>query len=381
MDFSFTDEQELLRGTVGKFLAERYDLEKSRAAAKTGAGWQPNIWRAFADDLGILGATLPESVGGLGGGAVELMIITEALGHALVIEPFVETVVLAGGLLQRAGGARAEQLLSRIALGDAVVAVAAEEPASAGTWHDVSTTARRDGDHWVLDGAKIAVSSAPIASHLLVTARTSGAQRDTTGLSLFLLDFDSAAPGLGVESLHTIDDRRAADLTFEGVRLPADALLGEEGQAWPALEQTLDEATAAIVSEAVGCLRRVLADTVDYTKQRQQFGQPISGFQVLQHRMVDMYLEVEQAVAAQYLAMMKLDAEPAERARAVSAAKATVARAARFVGQSAVQTHGAMGMTEELALGHYFKRLTAIEYQFGTRDRHLARYAGLTTAH
>lgn len=379
MDFSFTDEQQLLRGTVGKFLAERYDLEKSRAAAKTGAGWQPNIWRAFADDLGILGATLPETVGGLGGGATELMIITEALGHALVIEPFIDTVVLAGGLLQRAGGPRAEALLQRIAAGDAVVAVAAEEPASAGTWHDVSTTARRDGDHWVLDGAKIAVSSAPIAGHLLVTARTAGAQRDTTGLSLFLLDFDAAAAGLGVESLRTIDDRRAADLAFEGVRLPADALLGDEGQAWPALEHTLDEATAAIVSEAVGCLRRVLADTVDYTKQRQQFGQPISGFQALQHRMVDMYLEVEQAVAAQHLAIMKLDAGPIERSRAISAAKATVARAARFVGQSAVQLHGAMGMTEELAIGHYFKRLTAIEYQFGTRDRHLARYAGLMT--
>lgn len=376
MDFSFTDEQELLRTTVGKFLADRYDLERSRAAAKTGAGWQPNIWRAFADDLGILGATLPERTGGLGGGPIELMIITEALGHALVIEPFVETVVLAGGLLQRGGGPRAEELLTRIAAGDAVVAVAVEEPASAGTWHDVTTTARRDGDHWVLDGAKIAVSSAPLASQLLVTARTSGAQRDTAGISLFLLDLNQTS--VAMEPLRTIDDRRAADLTFDGLRLPADALLGAEGDAWPALERTADEATAAIVSEAVGCLRRVLADTIDYTKQRQQFGQPISSFQVLQHRMVDMYLEVEQAVAAQYLAIMKLDAEPAERARAVSAAKATVARAARFVGQSAVQTHGAMGMTEELALGHYFKRLTAIEYQFGSRDRHLARYAGLT---
>ncbi|BBX23821.1 acyl-CoA dehydrogenase [Mycolicibacter terrae] len=380
MDFSFTDEQELLRITVAKFLAERYDLEKSRAAAKTGAGWQPHIWRAFAEDLGILGATLPESVGGLGGGAVELMIITEALGHALVIEPFVETVVVAGGLLQRAGGPRAEQLLERIALGEAVVAVAAEEPASAGTWHDVATTARRDGDHWVLDGAKIAVAAAPIATHLLVTARTSGAQRDTTGISLFLFELDAATPGLGVESMRTIDDRRAADLVLDGLRLPADALLGTEDQAWPALEHTVDVATAAIVSEAVGCLRRVLADTVDYTKQRQQFGQPISTFQVLQHRMVDMYLELEQAVAAQHLAIMKLDADPRERARAVSAAKATVARAARFIGQSAVQTHGAMGMTEELAIGHYFKRLTAIEYQFGSRDRHLARYAGLTAA-
>jgi alkylation response protein AidB-like acyl-CoA dehydrogenase len=155
--------------------------------------------------------------------------------------------------------------------------------------------------------------------------------------------------------------------------------LGTEDQAWPALEHTVDVATAAIVSEAVGCLRRVLADTVDYTKQRQQFGQPISTFQVLQHRMVDMYLELEQAVAAQHLAIMKLDAGPEERARAVSAAKATVARAARFIGQSAVQLHGAMGMTEELAIGHYFKRLTAIEYQFGSRDRHLARYAGLSS--
>ncbi len=377
MDFSFTDEQQLLRDTVGKFLADRYDLESSRTAAKTGAGWQPDIWRAFADDLGILGATMPESVGGLGGGATELMIITEALGHALVVEPFTETVVLAGGLLQRTGGPRAEELLNRIVLGDAVVAVAAEEPASAGSWHNAATTARRDGDQWVLDGVKIAVSAAPIATHLLVTARTSGAQRDTAGVSLFLVDFDSAAPGLTVESLRTIDDRRAADLTFDGLRLPADALLGAEGEAYPALEHTVDEATAAIVSEAVGCLRRVLADTVEYSKQRQQFGQPIGRFQVLQHRMVDMYLEVEQAVAAQHLAMMKLDAEPAERARAVSAAKATIARAARFVGQSAVQLHGAMGMTEELAVGHYFKRLTAIEYQFGSRDRHLARYAGL----
>lgn len=379
MDFSFTDEQDLLRNTVGKFLADRYDLETSRAAAKTGAGWQPPIWRAFADDLGILGATLPESAGGLGGGATELMIITEALGHALVIEPFVETVVLAGGLLQRTGGPQAAHLLERIALGNAVVAVAAEEPASAGTWHDVATTARRDGEHWVLDGAKIAVSAAPIATHLLVTARTSGDRRDTAGVSLFLLELSDATAGLTMEPLRTIDDRRAADLTLDGLRLPADALLGGEGQAWPALEHTVDVATAAIVSEAVGCLRRVLADTVAYTKQRQQFGQPIAAFQVLQHRMVDMYLEVEQAVAAQHLAMMKLDAGAEERARAVSAAKATVARAARFVGQSAVQLHGAMGMTEELAIGHYFKRLTAIEFQFGSRDRHLARYAGLTS--
>lgn len=382
MDFTFTDEQQLLRDTVTRFLASRYDLEKSRVAARSVQGWQPQIWRAFADELGILGATLPESVGGLGGGTTELMIITEALGRALVVEPYVDTVVLGGGLLRRTGGARTERLLAQIAAGDAVVALAAEEPASAGTWHDVTTVARRDGEHWVLDGTKIVVSAAPLATHLLVTARTSGAQRDTDGVSLFVVDFNLASPPPGVtaQPLRTIDDRHAADLVFDGVRLPAEALLGVEGGAWPDLEHTVDEATAAVVSEAVGCLRRVLADTVDYAKQRQQFGQPIGSFQALQHRMVDMHLEVEQAAAAQYLAMLTLDAEPTERARAISAAKVTVARAARFVGQNAVQLHGAMGMTEELAVGHYFKRLTAIESELGSPDRHLDRYARLAAA-
>ncbi|CAM3604722.1 acyl-CoA dehydrogenase family protein [Smaragdicoccus niigatensis] len=360
MDFSFTSEQEMLRDTVSKFLAARYDLDKSRTAAKTGKGWQPDVWRGFADELGILGATFPESVGGLDGGPTELMIILEALGNALVIEPFVETVVLAGGLLKRAG---AENLLSEIVAGDAVIAVAATE------WEDVTTTARQDGDEWVLDGEKIAVVAAPIATHLLVSARTG----DRIGL--FVLDTKTRA-GLTVKPMRTIDDRTAADLTFDGLRLPADALLVED--AWASLEQARDEGAAAIVSEAVGCMRKVLADTVEYTKQRSQFGVPISSFQALQHRMVDMYMEVEQAAAAQYLATLKLDAEPAVRARAVSAAKATIARAARFVGQNAVQLHGAMGMTEELAIGHYFKRLTAIEYEFGSREWHLDRYAALT---
>ncbi|BBY53467.1 acyl-CoA dehydrogenase family protein [Mycobacterium koreense] len=379
MDFTFTDEQQLLRDTVTRFLANRYTMEDSRAAAKTGPGWQPEIWRAFAGELGILGATFPEELGGLDGGPTELMIITEALGHALVIEPYVETVVLGGGLLQRAGGPGTQSLLHQIAAGTAVVALAAEEPTSGGAWHDISTTARRDGEHWVLNGEKVLVSAAPLATHLLVTARTGGSRRDTAGISVFAVEITPGAlsSGLAMQPMRTIDDRRAADLTLTDLRLPAEALLGDEGQAWPSLERAYDEGAAAVVSEAVGCLRRVLADTVDYTKQRQQFGQPIGQFQALQHRMVDMYMEVEQAVAAQYLAILKLDAEPRERARAVSAAKATVARAARFVGQNAVQLHGAMGMTEELAVGHYFKRLTAIESEFGTRDRHLNRYATL----
>jgi alkylation response protein AidB-like acyl-CoA dehydrogenase len=225
-----------------------------------------------------------------------------------------------------------------------------------------------------LTGSKIVAMSAPIATHLLITARTSG------GISLFLVETDSAPTEIESHNYRTVDDRRAADLVFDGLRLPASALLGQEGQAWPSLAKARDEGAAAICSEAVGMMRKVLADTVEYCKQRQQFGQPIGSFQVLQHRMVDMYMEVEQAVAAVYLAVLNLEAEPDVRARAVSAAKATVGRAARFVGQQAVQLHGGMGMTEELAIGHYFKRLTALQFEFGSTDFHIARYAELTRA-
>lgn len=374
MDFTFTDEQELLRNGLTRFLATRYDLEKSRAAAKTGPGWQPEIWHAFAHELGILGATLPESAGGLGGGAVEVMVIAEALGHALVVEPYVDTVVVAGGLLQRAGGDRAAAVLEQIADGGAVVALAITEPDAGDDLAALTTTAEPDGDGWIVNGAKIVVLNAPLATHLLIAART------PEGLSLLLTEFDTAAPppGIEVHSYRTIDDRRAADLTFTGLRLPSDALLGDAGGAEASVLRSRDEGAAAVVSEAVGAMRKVLADTVEYSKARQQFGQPIGSFQVLQHRMVDMYMELEQAVAAAYLAVLNLDADAQIRARAVSAAKATAGRAARFIGQNAVQLHGGMGMTEELAIGHYFKRLTALQYEFGTTAAHLSRYAELT---
>src|SRR5215213_7850453 len=367
MDFNLSKEQELLRDGLGRFLSTRYDLEKSRAAAKTGAGWQPDIWRGFADELGILGAALPEDVGGIGGGPVEVMVIAEALGHALVVEPYIDTVVVAGGLLRRAGGPAATALLQKVVAGTAIVALAAAEPGSGDHWQDVSTVPERDGDDWVLRGSKIVAMSAPLATHLLVTARTSG------GLSLFLVEADWTV----IEAHHyrTVDDRRASDLVFDGLR---GVLLGEEGQAWPSLAEARDEGAVAVCAEAVGAMRKVLADTVEYCKQRQQFGQPIGSFQVLQHRTVDMYMEVEQAVAAMYLAVLKLEAEPEVRARAVSAAKATIGRAARFIGQQAVQLHGGMGMTEELAIGHYFKRLTALQFEFGSTDYHVARYASLT---
>ncbi|MFI6173571.1 acyl-CoA dehydrogenase family protein [Nocardia sp. NPDC051052] len=380
MDFTLTDEQVLLRTAIAGFLGARYELAKSRTAAKVGAGWQPAVWRGFADELGILGATLPERVDGMGGGPIELMVIAEELGRALVVEPFVDTVVIGAGLLNRSGGERADALLRQIVSGEVRTAFAALEPTSGQTLHDVSTTARREGDSWLLDGTKTVVTSAPLATHLLITARTAGGRRDEHGISLFCTDFDADSPPAGVEvhSYRTIDDRVASDIVFIGFAVPADALLGVEGTAWVAIEPTVDEAIAAVAAEAVGCMRKVLADTLEYVKQRKQFGQPIGSFQVLQHRMVDMYMELEQAIAAVYLAIYSLEADASTRARAVSAAKVTITRAARFIGQNAVQLHGAMGMTEELAIGHYFKRLTAIDQEFGTSDHHLTRYAALT---
>jgi alkylation response protein AidB-like acyl-CoA dehydrogenase len=372
VDFTLSDEQKMLRDGLTKFLSTRYDLATSRAAVKTGAGWQPETWRAFAEDLGILGAALPEDVGGIGGGAVEVMVIAEALGHALVVEPYVDTSVVAAGLLRRAGGPRATELLERIAAGHAVVALAASEAESGDDWSRVTTAATTDGTGWLLHGTKHVVVSAPLATHLLVTARTQ------VGTSLFLVEVEAAGPALVQHAYRTVDDRWAADVEFSGLRLDADALLGDDGAAWPSLSRARDEGAAAVCAEAVGCMRKVLADTVEYSKQRHQFGQPIGGFQVLQHRMVDMHMEVEQAAAAVLLAVLNLEADETARAKAVSAAKVTIGRAARFVGQNAVQLHGGMGMTEELAIGHYFKRLTAVQYEFGSTDSHLVRYAELT---
>jgi alkylation response protein AidB-like acyl-CoA dehydrogenase len=277
----------------------------------------------------------------------------------------VDTVVLGGGVLRRAG---ADELVKGIADGTVRVAPALLEPGAAHRTDVATTAAHRNGTAWTLTGAKTVVPGAAHATHLLVSA-------DTGSLSLFLVPLDPAPDGLRTHHYRTIDDRDAADLELTDVRA---VLLGEEGGGTALLEPALDEAVAATCAEIVGALRKVLADTVAYSKERTQFGQPIGSFQALQHRMVDMYIELEQAVSAVYLATLKLGAEPAERARAVSAAKVTVSRAARFVGQNAVQLHGGMGMTQELAVGHYFKRLTAFEYEYGPADVHRARYAKLT---
>ncbi|MEX3941865.1 acyl-CoA dehydrogenase family protein [Paraburkholderia sp. BR10937] len=379
MNFDFTEEQNLLRGTLQAFLRDHYTFEARRAAIESDAGWRRETWRALASDLGLLSVALPEHLGGFGGGAVETMIVMEELGSVLVVEPFLESCVMALGVLKRAGGSTAEALIADISAGESIVACAWTESGAGYRPSRIATRARREsGGTWRLDGRKCVVMAAPWASRLIVSARTSGAPGDAAGLSLFVVD--KGAAGVTTIDYATIDGRRASNITFDDVQLPADALIGTEGEALPVLEQVGDEAIAAVCAEAVGVLKRMHADTAEYMMQRRQFGQALASFQALQHRMVDMYLQLEMATSAMYLAALSLAEAAPERARAASAAKVTVARACRFIGQNAVQLHGAMGMTDELALSHYFKRATILENEFGSADFHLARHALLESS-
>lgn len=374
MDFNFTEEQSMLRDTLSSFLTDRYDFEARQKAMSSAEGWRPQIWSAFANELGILGAPLPEDAGGLGGGAVETMVVMEELGQALVMEPYLETVVIAGGLIKRSGWAGAKDELARVISGDRVYAVATTEPQSRYDLADVQTTARKSGAGWVIDGRKAVVHAAPWADKLLVTARVSGGRRDRSGIALFAVD--KAAKGLVSRDYPTVDGRRASEILFDKVEVGAKALVAEN--ALDLLERVTDEASCAVCAEAVGIMRRLLADTIEYAKQRVQFGRPISTFQVLQHRLVDMYLIIEQAVSTTYYGTLMLDAPAEERAKAVSAAKSFIGKACHKLGQEAIQIHGGIGMTNELRVGWYFKRATVIEGLYGSTDDHLARYQRLS---
>ncbi|MCY1331069.1 Caffeyl-CoA reductase-Etf complex subunit CarC [compost metagenome] len=375
MDFAFSDEQQMLRDMLARYLDEQYGFDRRMAAVASAEGWRPECWQAFAGELGILSAAFPESLGGLGGGAVENQIVMEAIGRSLVLEPYLSTVVLAGGLLRRAGGALAERFIPGIMAGDVRIAWAQSEVQARSCLHDIETRARREGDAYLLNGHKTVVLDAASATHLLVSARTAGSRRDRDGISLLLVEKNAA--GIRTRDYPTVDGGRAAEVWFDDVRVPASALLGAEGRGMDLLEPVYDEALVALCGEAVGVMQRMLADTVAYAKERRQFGVPIGSFQALQHRMVDMHIHIEQAAALTWMAVMQLDAPARERGMAASAAKVRIGKALKAVGQGAVQIHGGMGITEELAVGHYFKRATVIEQQFGSVDHHVRRYGEL----
>ena len=377
MDFSYTETQDMLRDTLARFLADTYDFETRKKMLARPEGRDPGVWRALATELGILGAPFTEEHGGLGGGALENMIVMEELGKVIAIEPYLQTVVIGGGALKHAakhaGGAMADAMIPAIIAGEAVIAFAYAEPQGRYDLANLCTTAKADGAGYVLNGQKAVVYAAPWATHLLVTARTGGSQRERDGVALFLID--AKLPGVVRRDYPTVDGFQASEVYFENVAIPGDALIPG---GIDLIEQLVDEATVAVCGEASGIARKLHEGTLDYAKQRKQFGVPIGKFQVLQHRMADMFIEAEQIASMALMGTLKLDLPAAERKAAVSLAKAKVSRSIRFVGQNAIQTHGGIGITQELAIGHFFKRGTMIENQFGSADFHLDRFEQLT---
>lgn len=374
MDFSFTEEQTLLRNSVARYLADNYKFEDWRKFTRGEMGRDPRHWSQFAE-LGLLAAPLPEAYGGLGGDVLSSLIIMEEFGRALVVEPYVSTVVIGGGILGQGGPeALKEEWLPKIAGGETIMAFAFAEKSGRFNLADLTTTAKKQGEAYVLNGQKSVVLGAPWADQFIATARSAGGRRDAHGVSVFLVD--KKAKGVSTRDFPTVDGGRASEITFENVEVPASRLIGEPDNGLPLVERAVDEAIAAVCAEATGGMKMLVDATVDYSKNRKQFGVPIGKFQVLQHRMVDMFVNYEQSVSITLMVTLKL-ADAAARAKAASAAKVQIGKSGRFVGQSAVQVHGGMGMTDELNVGHYFKRLTMIDTQFGNVDHHLKRYAAL----
>ncbi len=382
MDFDLNDEQRLLKESIERMLADRYDFEARNKHAAEPEGFSRDIWRQYAE-LGLLGLPFEEKHGGFGGGPVETMIVMEAFGRALAVEPFLATVVLGGGLLRHGGSdAQRDAVLPKIAEGSLLLAFAHSERQARYDLADVTATARRDGSGFRLDGAKSLVLGGDSADKLIVSARLSGGRRDRDGIGLFLVD--AGAEGVARRGYTTIDGQRAAEVTLANVAVGAEAAIGEAGAGLAPIERVVDEAMAALAAEAVGAMAAMHELTVDYLKTRKQFGVPIGSFQVLQHRAVDMFVALEQARSLALLATMMVEEPDAtERHRAIAAAKVQIGRSGRFTGQQAVQLHGGIGMTMEYKSGHYFKRLTAIDATFGDADHHLAwlaRNGGLIAA-
>ena len=379
MDFSLAEERRLLQDTVVRFIAREYTFESRRARSKLPEGFSRETWKQIAE-LGLLGVAIPEGDGGLGGDAIDTMVVMEAFGRGLVLEPYLSTVVLGAGAIVEAGSTEQKAAwIPAIAGGEKILAFAHGEAASRYDTRHVETKAAKQGHGWKLDGAKAVVLDAPGADALVVSARTAGAAGEARGISLFLVD--AKAKGVAMRAYATQDGARGADVRLDGVTLASDALLGREGEALPVIERALDRANAALCAEALGIMDALNEATLEYLKTRKQFGRPIGSFQALQHRMVDMTIRAVEARSMAIVAASGANhADARERQRMVSAAKALVGQAGRFVGQQAIQLHGGIGVTDELVVSHWFKRLTIINAAYGDADYHLARFSDLLLA-
>jgi pimeloyl-CoA dehydrogenase small subunit len=369
MNFDFSDEQQMLQDSVQRLLGERYDFDARQKASASEAGFSREIWQQFAS-LGLTALPFSEEDGGIGGGGEEIMIVMEALGKALSVEPYLQSVVIASGLLRYAAtSSQRAQLAPGIAEGKLLLAFAHSEPTAGYHLAHVSTKAKAEASGYRLLGAKTLVLHGGLADKLIVSARLSGAVDDTDGVGLFVINAD--APGVTRHSYVTQDGMRAAEISLVDVLVSKEALLGNNSQATPIIERVTQEAIAALCAEAVGIMDAAVASTVEYLKTRKQFGRAIGEFQALQHRAADMVVELEQARSmAMYATMMARSEDARLRSNAVSAAKIQISRSAQFIGQACVQLYGGVGMTMEYQIGHYFKRLTMIEKAFGDTDYH-----------
>ncbi|WP_313808812.1 acyl-CoA dehydrogenase family protein [Sphingobium sp.] len=365
MDFELTDEQKMLQETVTRFVAETYDFQKREHALKTAEGWSREAYAGLAD-MGLLALPFAEEDGGFGGGGVEMMIVMEALGRGLMVEPYFATVILAGGVLRHGASAgQREAIVPGLVAGERILALAHSESGLPRQTLEARATATPSGEGWLLEGRKIAVIHGQSADTLIVSAQTG------EGLSLFLVD--AAAQGVTVEAARGYDGVPVAHVILSRVAVSADALIGKTGDGAAILSLVFEEATAALVAEGVGAMSETFDVTVDYLKTRQQFGVAIGSFQALQHRAVDMLMQLELSRSMAILAALSLDIDAGQRSRNISAAKAQIGKSGRMIAQEAVQMHGAIGITAEYKVGHAFKRLTAIDALLGDRDYHLAR--------
>ena len=376
MNFSLNQEQQLLKDSAERFVREACSLDRRRALVESELGYSERSWRQMAE-LGWLGVGVPEAYGGTGGGPVETMVLMEAFGSSLVVEPYFPSVVLGGNLVAMAGsGTQKQTVLPALVAGELKLAFAWVEAQSGYDLFDVGTAAApRDGGY-TIDGAKAVVLGAAAADLLVVSARTHGASRDPDGIGLFLVD--RRTDGVTLREYRTVDGLRAAEVAFENVTVDDDAALGDPQDALPTIEAIAERAVVALCAEAVGVMDVIVRSTAEYLKTRKQFGRPIGAFQVLQHQFTDMLMASEEARSMMYVATLRLGERDAQaRAKAVSGAKHLIGKHGRSIGQRAIQLHGGMGMSEEMAVGHYFKRLTMIDVMFGDEAYHLKRYASL----
>jgi len=373
MNFNLNQEQQLLKDSVERFVADNYDLERRKALVDSSLGFSRDHWKSMAE-LGWLGLPFAETDGGFGGTPVDTMLLMESFGKGLVVEPYLASVILGGGALRRgASKALRESILPGVIDGSRQLTLAYAEVQARFDLEDVVTSARADGNDYVLNGTKSVVLNASSATEIVVSARTSGGQMDQSGITLFLVDAKS--DGIERKDYPTVDGFQASEVTFTNVRVARDRVIGDVDRGYPILCDVANDAILALSAEAVGAMEVLYKDTVAYTQERQQFGHPLSDFQVLQHRMVEMFMEYEQCKSLLYRATLEWANGAPGAQRTIHGLKHLIGRAGIFIGESAVQLHGGMGMTEELRIGHYFKRLIVIDTQFGNTDHHLQKFA------